>query len=204
MPQIFSAKADRRLRQLLLGIAIVVVGGGALLFYIVRSDRYWGVGDTIDQPVRFRHDIHVAELGLDCTYCHTGATRVAAADMPAASTCLGCHSHLWRGVEALQPLFTSVELTQPIRWNSLYRLPEHSRFHHGAHVASGIDCATCHGDVQNMVKTEKAKPMSMAWCLDCHREVGERRQAALVDRNPRLADMELANPQLTDCSVCHY
>ncbi len=192
------------MRQLLLGLAVVLIAGGALAFYHFRSSSYWGVGSTAEQPIRFRHDIHVSELGLDCTYCHTGATRVAAAGMPAASTCLGCHSHVWRGVEALQPLFTSVELGQPIRWKSLYRLPEHSRFHHGAHVASGVGCATCHGDVARMVKTEKAKPMSMAWCLECHRDVGEERQAALIGANPHLANKEWANPQLTDCSVCHY
>lgn len=201
MPQIFSARFDRRLRRGLAGILVVVVLIGGIFFYHVRSNAYWGVGTTQDQPIGFRHDLHVAELGIGCTFCHTGAERVAAAGMPSAESCLVCHRVIWRGTDAIRPLFTSVEFGQPIVWKSLYRLPAHSRFHHGAHAASGIGCATCHGEVGNMMKTEKAEPMSMAWCLDCHREVGERRQAQLLAELPGIA---LANPRLTDCSVCHY
>lgn len=203
MPQIFSARTDRRLRRLLLALVLLALAAGALFFYHVRSDTYWGVGAKAKQPIGFRHDLHVARVGIGCAFCHRGATRAAAAGMPTARTCLTCHDRLWRGTLALQPLFTSVELDQPIVWNSLYRLPAHARFHHGAHSASGISCATCHGDVARMVTIRKAEPMSMAWCLDCHREEGERRQAALIAARPELRG-RLANPQLTDCSVCHY
>lgn len=189
------------MRRALWGFVVVLVAGGGILFYHVRSSAYWGVGTTQDQPIGFRHDLHVGELGIGCTFCHTGAERVAAAGMPSAESCLTCHRVIWRGTEATRPLFTSVELGQPIIWKSLYRLPDHTRFHHGTHAASGIGCATCHGEVETMVETEKAEPMSMAWCLDCHRDVGERRQAQLLADLPGIA---LANPQLTDCSVCHY
>jgi hypothetical protein len=207
MVQIFSARTDRRLRRLLIALPFLVVLLLGLGFYQFRSSAHWNVGKTVDQPIGFRHDIHVRELGLDCGYCHTGAERSSAAGMPTASTCLGCHSEVWRGVEALQPLFTSVELNQPIEWNSLYSLPEHTRFHHGAHVASGVTCATCHGDVATMVKTEKAEPMSMAWCLDCHQAVGERRQEARMEATATsypAEEVAFATPRLTDCSTCHY
>jgi hypothetical protein len=206
MAQIFSARTDRRLRRLLLALPVVLVMLLGLGFYQFRSSAHWGVGKTAEQPIGFRHDIHVSELGLACGYCHTGAERSAAAGMPTASTCLGCHSQVWRGVEALQPLFTSVELNQPIEWKSLYRLPSHTRFHHGAHIASGVTCAACHGDVATMVKTKKSKPMSMAWCLSCHEPVGERRQALRIQAlsRDRLGEVAFANPRLTDCSTCHY
>lgn len=206
MAQIFSARTDRLLRRLLLALPLLLVLLLGIGFYQFRSDAHWGVGKTAEQPIGFRHDLHVRELGLDCAFCHGGAERAAAAGMPSASTCLGCHSQLWRGVDALRPLFTSVELGQPIEWKSLYRLPEHTRFHHGAHAASGVGCAACHGDVAAMVKTEKAAPMSMAWCLDCHRQVGERQQQALVRASgPQpAANVTFANPRLTDCSTCHY
>src|SRR3546814_564366 len=181
MAQIFSARTDRRLRRLLLALPVLFIVLLALGFYQFRSSAHWGVGGTADQPIGFRHDIHVSELGLDCGFCHTGAEHEAAAGMPSASTCLVCHSQVWRGVEALRPLFTSIELDQPIEWKSLYRLPGHTRFHHGAHAASRVACAACHGDVATMVKTEKAEPMSMAWCLDWHRQVGERRQRKRIE-----------------------
>lgn len=201
MPQIFSARTDRLLRRGLAGAVLLIAAAGGLLFYHVRSSAYWGVGSTLEQPIGFRHDIHAGELGIGCTFCHTGAERLSAAGMPSAESCLICHRSLWRGTEAIQPLLSSVELGQPIVWKSLYRLPDHTAFHHGAHSASGIDCAACHGEVATMTKTSKAEPMSMAWCLDCHRSVGEARRAGQVEARPGLA---FANPQLTDCSVCHY
>lgn len=206
MAQIFSARMDRLLRRLLLALPVLFVLLLGLGFYQFRSSAHWGVGKTAEQPIGFRHDIHVRELGLDCGFCHTGAERAAAAGMPSASTCLVCHSQVWRGTEALEPLFTSVELDQPIEWKSLYRLPEHTRFHHGAHAASGVDCATCHGDVATMIKTEKAEPMSMAWCLDCHLDVGKQRQQAHIQiaTRPPAEEIEFAAPRLADCSTCHY
>ena len=205
MVQIFSARTDRRLRRLILFVVLLIPAAGALGFYHFRSASYWGVGSTAEQPIGFRHDLHVAGLGLDCSYCHTGAASAASAGMPTAETCLGCHSHLWRGTQALQPLFTAAELNQPIQWKSLYRLPEHTRFHHGAHAAAGISCAACHGEVAKMQKTTKEKPMSMRWCLDCHQPVGEaQRHRDLPDGHPEIPGVATANPRLTDCSTCHY
>src|SRR3546814_13477450 len=73
MAQIFSARTDRRLRRLLLALPVLFIVLLALGFYQFRSSAHWGVGGTADQPIGFRHDIHVSELGLDCGFCHTGA-----------------------------------------------------------------------------------------------------------------------------------
>lgn len=207
MAQIFSASTDRHLRRLLLLLAVLAIAAAAIGFYRIRSDSYWGVGDTVAQPIGFRHDVHAGMLGIGCAFCHQGAEQAAAAGMPSARTCLICHSRIWRGTAALQPLFTSARLGQPIVWKSLYRLPDYVRFDHGAHSASGIPCATCHGDVRRMSETVKAEPMSMAWCLDCHRAVGKerRRRWLATAAPPRFAERwTLANPRLTDCSTCHY
>lgn len=204
MVQIFSARTDRRLRRTIVLVLVLVACTGALGYYYFRSSTYWNVGTTAEQPIGFRHDLHVRELGLDCGFCHGGATRASAAGMPSAETCLTCHSVVWRGVRALQPLYTSVELGQPIVWESLYRLPEGVHFHHGAHAAAGVTCATCHGDVGSMQKTQKHAPMSMSWCLDCHRRVGEARQPEVHERVSTPQGIAFANPPLTDCSTCHY
>jgi hypothetical protein len=165
MTQIISSRWDRVLRRSLLLAPPLLLAAGGLAFWHVRSEAYARIGESVAQPIGFRHDLHVRGVGLDCTFCHAGAPSGASAGMPAAETCLVCHRRLWRGTQALQPLYTSVELRQPIAWNSLYALPEHARFHHGAHAAASVGCATCHGEVERMTKTIRAQPMSMSWCL---------------------------------------
>lgn len=203
MTQIISAAFDRTLRRGLRVAPALVLAASALGFHYFRSDAYLGVGETVTQPIPFRHDLHVRELGVACAFCHAGAARRMDAGMPSAQTCLVCHEGLWRGTAALQPLYTSAALVQPIVWQSLYALPDHARFHHGAHAAAGVDCAVCHGDVASMAQTRRASPTSMAWCLECHAAAGERRDEAGT-RNVADVPIERANPRLTDCSTCHY
>lgn len=169
MPQPFSPRADRRLRILLglgLGGAAVAAAAG---FALVRSDRVWGVGRAAPQPIPFSHAVHAGGIGLDCRYCHAGVERGAAAGMPTAETCLGCHNRVWSVSAQFAPLETALALDRPVPWASVHRLPDHARFHHGAHTAAGVACGTCHGQVEAMPRTVKAQTLSMGWCLDCHR-----------------------------------
>jgi hypothetical protein len=200
MTQLISAGLDRALRRGLALAPVVAVAAGAVGFHHARSDAQHGVGRTADQPIGFRHDLHVRGLGIDCTYCHTGALAAPGAGMPPASTCLGCHDRLWRGTRALQPLHDSRELGQPIEWESLYALPAHTRFDHGAHASAGVGCETCHGEVATMARTTRARPIAMAWCVDCHRAAIGREADALRAGATRRA----AAARLTDCSTCHY
>ncbi|MBX9697963.1 MAG: cytochrome c family protein [Acetobacteraceae bacterium] len=223
MPQLFSPHADRRLRQAvgfgaLAGLAILVAG-----FVFVRSDRAWGVGQAAPQPIPFSHQIHAGQLGLDCRYCHAGVERAASAGMPTAETCLGCHSRVWSVSAQFAPLETAISLGVPVVWSSVHRLPEHVRFHHAAHVAAGVGCGTCHGDVAAMPRTVKVQTMSMGWCLDCHRSPGTRlppeagiatMPGATVDApgpDPaagavaarRIEHFGVEISPLTRCSTCH-
>ncbi|WP_372491002.1 cytochrome c3 family protein [Falsiroseomonas oryziterrae] len=169
MPQLFSPDADRRLRiALVLGACVIVVGAAAG-FAFARSDRAWGVGVAAPQPIPFSHAIHAGEIGLDCRYCHATVERGASAGMPTAETCLGCHAQVWNVSAQFAPLATALALEAPVTWRSVHRLPDHVRFHHAAHVAAGLGCVTCHGDVAAMPRTVKAETLSMGWCLDCHR-----------------------------------
>lgn len=224
MTQLFGRNADRKLRR---GAALVVVlAVSTLLFgyFRVRSDSYWHVGTAREQPVPFNHKLHVQGLKMECGYCHTGATSMAGAGMPSAQNCLTCHSEIWRGVPALEPLHTSAELGTPIPWNSVIWFPDHARFHHGSHIAAGVACSTCHGDVGAMTETSAAVRLTMDFCVDCHEdamaETGSRESAvtalpaaAFLQRkgsaSPAAEGMDPpASHQdgrsLTDCSVCHY
>jgi hypothetical protein len=223
MAQLFSPRADRRLR---LGLALGLLAFAALclaLFAFVRSDRAWGVGVAAPQPIPFSHAIHAGQIGLDCRYCHTGVERTASAGMPTAQTCLGCHTAVWSVGAQFAPLHSALALGNPVVWSSVHRLPDHVRFHHAAHVAAGVGCGTCHGDVSAMPRTMKVHIMSMGWCLDCHRNP-EARIAAEADgpvppgafrdvpdgdvatvrvARERIEHFGVEISPLTRCSTCH-
>jgi len=80
-----------------------------------------------------------------------------------------CHQQMWVGADLLAPVRESYQAGKPLVWQRVHNLPEFVYFHHGAHVAKGVGCAECHGRVDRMPLTWQAKPLTMEWCLDCHR-----------------------------------
>lgn len=213
MPQIFSPKADSNLRLAFTLGLLGLVAAGLLAFALARSDQAWGVGRPLSQPIPFNHAIHAGGLGLDCRYCHATVERAAGAGMPTAELCLGCHEQVWAGAAVLAPLHDALELGQPIAWRSLHRLPDHARFHHAAHIQAGVGCETCHGAVWSMPQTVKVEPMSMGWCLDCHRDPYPElrpRDAVFARDWPGLREgigliehVGLDTGAITDCYTCH-
>jgi hypothetical protein len=123
------------------------------------------------QPIAFSHATHAGEYQIACQYCHSGVRRGPAAYIPSVQTCMGCHQL----VAATRPEVIKVrqawESGQPIRWMKVNQLADFAYFNHYPHIAKGIDCKTCHGDVARM---EEVKPFvkvnNMTWCVDCHRE----------------------------------
>lgn len=169
----------------------------ALAFLHARSGSAWAVGEPAPQPIPFSHAVHAGGLGLDCRFCHGGVDRAAAAGMPTAETCLGCHARVWTVTAQLAPLQTALAQGTPVAWSSVHRLPDHVRFHHGAHVVAGVSCQTCHGAVQEMPRTARAQTLSMGWCLDCHRAAGAAPATASITHQ----GIEIT--ALTRCSTCH-
>jgi len=127
-----------------------------------------------DQPVPFSHKHHVADVGIDCRYCHTGAETSADAGLPPTHTCMTCHSQLWTEAGVLAPVRKSMETGTPIRWNRVAQLPDYVYFDHSIHVARGVGCVECHGRVDEMPLTMRAQPFQMQFCLDCHRNPADR------------------------------
>src|SRR5690606_18304607 len=126
------------------------------------------------QPVPFSHAHHVGGLGIDCRYCHATATSSSFAGMPTSATCMNCHKELWTQAALLEPVRESWRTGRPIAWTRVHDLPDFVRFDHSIHLAKGVGCAVCHGRVDRMPLTAKATPMTMKWCLDCHRDPGPR------------------------------
>ena len=140
---------------LALGAPLVVAG---FLLLLARTPLFTRQHVEVEQPVPFDHRQHAWAQGIDCLYCHGGAERSAAAGVPPASTCAGCHTQAPLPVDA------------PIPWAKVHDLPDFVYFDHSIHFAKGVGCATCHGKVEEMARVVQAAPLTMSWCLDCHRE----------------------------------
>lgn len=155
-----------------ISLALLALGGagtlGGMMVY-VRSPLYTQQGDPIDQPVQFDHRHHVGEVGIDCRYCHTSVEKAASAGIPPTSLCLNCHSQIWNKSPKLAPVRESFFTNTPIPWERVHKLPHYVYFNHSIHVAKGVGCATCHGRIDKMAAVEKFAPLTMSWCLECHR-----------------------------------
>jgi hypothetical protein len=165
-------------------IAAVVLGAGALAAPIVyaRSPYARGQDDPVLQPIAFDHRHHVRDDGIACLYCHDGAERSAYAGIPPTERCMGCHAQIWNDSTAIAPLLESWRTGTPIRWQRVHSLPDFVYFDHSVHIARHLDCSNCHGRVDQMAAVYQVAPLSMEWCLDCHRKLA---------------------PTRTTCSTCH-
>jgi hypothetical protein len=219
MPQIFARTADTWLRAIALGALVLALAFFLAAFAFARS-QYWDVvARTPAQPVPFSHKHHAGDLGIDCRYCHTGVETQANAVVPPTHTCMTCHSQLWTNAAMLAPVRESLASGKPLAWNKVNRLPDYVYFDHHVHVQNGVPCAACHGDVRRMPLIRQAAPLTMGWCLDCHRSPEDRIVAPArefegapyqhrtdADRTfaaTVAAHIAQSGRKLTDCSVCH-
>ena len=217
MAQIFPRSANWASRaSIVLGLVLV----GAVLGLLLNINRTHFVNQVnvpLDQPAPFSHKHHVTGMGLDCRYCHTTVEEAAFAGVPPTETCMTCHSQIWNEAPILEPVRASFRDNTPLSWNRVHDLPDFVYFNHSIHVAKGIGCQTCHGQVDQMPLTWKAQSLNMEWCLDCHRQpekyIRPREEVFNMTWQPpadqliqgqRLIEAYQVNTaQLTDCSVCH-
>src|SRR6185437_9063547 len=169
MPQYFSKSSNTIARFSLLGvIALVtlVAWGGAM---IVRSPYEMLQDVPREQPVPFSHEHHVGGLGIDCRYCHTTVESSSFANIPPTKVCMNCHSQMRAVSPELEPVRESYRTGRSIAWTRVHDLPEYVYFNHSIHVHKGVGCSSCHGRVDKMPLMWQAQPLTMEWCLDCHR-----------------------------------
>jgi len=208
-------KWTNRLRELFgLGAGIAGVYVVVLVAY-GASPQTLNVGYAPEQPVPFSHALHAGELGLDCRYCHNTVEKTARAAIPPTETCMNCHARIRTQSDLLAPLFASWTTGEPMHWKRVHDLPDYVYFDHSAHVTRGVACVTCHGRVDTMERVRQEQPLSMGWCLDCHRDAAPNvRPPELVtsmewtpDRPAAEVGAELMRARYlkpsTDCSTCH-
>lgn len=201
----------------------LVLGGGlytAVLAFYALNPGTTTVGYAPVQPVEYSHALHAGELGIDCRYCHTTVEHAGFAAVPPTQVCMGCHVHIHPESELLAPVQASFRTGLPIEWIKVHDLPDHAYFDHAAHINKGVSCIECHGRVDKMEIVEQVESLSMAWCLDCHRNPGPRLRPVEyvtdMDWHPPVGEEREAQiryllefyeiksvRQLTDCSTCH-
>lgn len=148
---------------LLLGSAVTA----GVWYYF--TPKYTRVGYQPIQPVPFSHAIHAGQLGVDCRYCHTGVEKSWFSNIPAASTCMNCHSQVLKDDPRLALVRESAATGKPIQWIQIHKLPDFAYFNHSVHINRGVSCVECHGRIDQMDEVYHAKPFSMSFCLECHR-----------------------------------
>jgi formate-dependent nitrite reductase cytochrome c552 subunit len=181
------------------------------------TPQYTRVGYEPIQPVAFSHNIHATQLGMDCRYCHNGVEKSWYSNIPATSVCLNCHNQVLKDDDRLALVRESGASGKPIPWVQIHKLPDYAYFNHSVHVNRGVSCVECHGQINHMDEVYHAKPLSMSFCLDCHRDPA--RHLRPLDKITELdwkaadEDAQLANGRkcvrdwkiesLQNCSACH-
>lgn len=173
----------------------VAIGGGVVTFVFVYyfSPDNLQVGYAPVQPVPFSHRLHAGDLGMDCRYCHANVERSFEAMVPPTQTCMGCHAVIRPDSARLAPVHESWETGLPVEWVRVHNLPDHAYFDHSVHLSAGVGCASCHGRIDRMEVVTQAEPLSMGWCLDCHRAPEENLRPL-----DRLTDMDWTNEAATE------
>ena len=133
------------------------------------TPKYTRVGYQPIQPVAFPHNVHVKQLGMDCRYCHNGVEESWYSNIPAASVCLNCHNQVLKDDPRLAAVRESAAGGRAIGWVQIHKMPDYVYFNHSVHVNRGVSCVECHGHINDMEEVYHAKPLSMSYCLDCHR-----------------------------------
>ena len=171
MSDVFPRWTNRLPGQIIFGLLLIggVVTAGLTYYF---TPKYTRVGYQPTQPVPFSHSIHVQQLGLDCRYCHDGVEKSWYSNVPAADTCMNCHSAVRANDPKLEPVRASYkDQNKPVEWVQIHKLPDYVYFNHSVHVNRGVSCVECHGRVDEMDEVRHEKHFSMTFCLDCHREL---------------------------------
>ena len=154
---------------------MIIIGGGLCATAVTAgvwyyfTPKYTRVGYQPIQPVPFSHATHAEQLGIDCRYCHSTVEKSWFSNIPSSSACMNCHNQVLKDDPRLTLVRESAASGKPIPWVQIHRTPDFVYFNHSVHVNRGVSCVECHGQINEMAEVYHAKPLSMGFCLECHR-----------------------------------
>ena len=189
------------------------------------------------QPIHYSHKIHAGDNQVDCKYCHSSARTSKQAGIPSLNVCMNCHKSIGEVAEStataeyskdfydkeIAKLYNAVGwdpatlsytgVTKPVKWVRIHNLPDFAYFNHSQHVAvAGVDCQTCHGPVQEMEIVSQNAPLTMGWCINCHRETNVniagneyyKKIHEELSKKYGVEDLTVAQLGGLECAKCHY
>lgn len=190
-----------RMQLLLCGVVGLGLMSGFGAWQLSRIGIHQGYAP--EQPIAFPHKVHAGDNKIPCLYCHYAARTSRHAGIPPASLCMNCHATLEKQTVAIEKLKEAIAQQRPIAWVKVHNLPDFVYFNHSQHVLSGVACQRCHGPVESMDRVKQASPLTMGWCLECHRE-----HAGIATAELQRAALSLSHKQRPaaglDCASCHY
>ena len=189
------------------------------------------------QPIHFSHRIHAGENQIECKFCHSSARVSKTSGIPSLNVCMNCHKSISEVAEAtateeyskefydgeIAKLYDAVGWdvsqqaytgeTEPVKWIRIHNLPDFAYFNHSQHVeVGGIACQTCHGPVQEMEIMYQNAPLTMGWCVNCHRETNVRTAGneyyekvhEELSKKYEVEELTVAQMGGIECAKCHY
>lgn len=211
----------KKIKYYFIHAIVLLIGLGVHMQFAYAEGKNLGrtPGYEPDQPIKFSHKIHAGENEIDCRYCHHIADYSLSAGIPSTNVCLNCHSVIRNGTNSgrfeINKIHYAAEHNEPVQWIRIHNLPNHSFFSHAQHVNAGrLDCAECHGQVEEMHIVRQVEDLSMGWCLNCHRtrkvDFADNPYYQMFDKlhedlkNGRIDSISPEMVGATDCMKCHY
>lgn len=197
----------------------------------VYYDWQTGKGYHPEQPIKFSHKIHAGDNAIACQYCHNSVEKSRHAGIPTVNICMNCHKGIQEGPitgkKEIAKIYAAagfnakegtydVSKQNPIKWVKVHNLPDHVYFNHSQHVVVGkLQCTQCHGNVKEMKTVEQKNPLTMKWCIECHRKTEvvmdgnpyyDRLHEALKEKykDQHLKTFTVAQAGGIECAKCHY
>lgn len=236
-PRISIWKAFVKNQFLILVTVIFLLLSGAYLVYgylmqVGVDQEYAPI-----QPIHYSHKIHAGDNEINCKYCHSAARVSKNAGIPSLNVCMNCHKNISEVAETtatpeyskafydeqIQKLYTAVGWdkttqsytgkTQPVKWVRIHNLPDFVYFNHSQHVTvAGIECQTCHGPVQEYEIQKQFAPLTMGWCIDCHRKTDVKMEGneyytkihEQLSKKYGVEKLTAAQMGGLECGKCHY
>jgi len=176
------------------------------------------------QPIKFPHDLHAGTMKIDCQYCHSGAYKSKNASIPSLNVCMNCHKTVKTESPEIKKIYAALGYdpatskydstkARPIQWIRIHNLPDLVYFNHSQHVVVGkVKCQTCHGQVQTMKEVYQYSPLTMKWCIQCHKRTEVNHEGNAYYKNMvAVHDLIKQGKPVTaaamggiECGKCHY